>query len=67
MGSISCSGMFHVVAYFYMALATVSECRESSGATFSNMILLADLTPRSALPLDCEYLADKSLCLTPHL
>ena len=44
-----------------MSPAAVSECREPSGVTLSNMILLADLTPSSAFPLDCGSSADESV------
>ena len=44
-----------MLLYFNMAPAVLSECRELSGATLSNMILLADRTP------DCGYLADRHL------
>ena len=52
--------------YFNVALAAVSGCSEPSGTT-SNMILLAEVTPSSALSLDCEYSVDESLSNTPAL
>ena len=38
-----------------MAFAACSLCSDPSGDTLSRNIHLADLTPNSALPLDCGY------------
>ena len=49
-----------------IALTALSLLSEPSGLVLLRMMLLALLTPSSALLLDWGYLADDTLCLIPQ-